>query len=162
MKHLLFIGALAIAFVVLPEQEQEPQKRSVSYNIHQATINPVRGQVLFTELDANKVQVEISLINTLEEAKFPAHLHFGTVKEIGELAFALNPVDGNTGKSTTVLDSVQLSSGEIFTFDLLSQMNGSVKIHMHESFLKDRVLSYGNIGMNENYVIGGVSTCVGH
>lgn len=134
----------------------------MSYNMYQATINPVRGEVVFTELDEGKVQVEISLRNTLEDVRHPAHLHFGSVKEIGELALVLNSVDGNTGKSVTILDQVQLSNGTTFDFDQLYEMNGSVKIHMSETFFKDRVLSFGNIGKNENYDVGGITTCVGH
>lgn len=162
MKNFLILTFIAASTFGCQQQEMTDTKRTVSYSMYQATSTPVRGNVIFTELEEGKVQVEISLQNTLDEVKHPAHLHFGTVKELGELAFALNSVDGSTGKSTTILDQVQLSNGEIFTFDKLYEMNGSVKIHMSETFFKDRVLSFGNIGKNENYDVGGMTICTGH
>lgn len=160
MKNLLPL--IMISLLALGCQEQEDKNRSMSYNMYQATSSPVRGEVIFTELADGKIQVEISLANTFKEVRHPAHLHFGSVKEIGELALALNPVDGNTGNSVTVLDQVPLSNGEVFSFDQLYEMNGSVKIHISETFFKDKVLSFGNIGKNENYDVGGVTVCTGH
>ena len=64
--------------------------------------------------------------------------------------------------SSTILENVKLSSGEIFTYDLLQEMNGSVKIHLSDDLFKHVVLAYGNIGANENYLSDGVTVCTGH
>ncbi len=136
--------------------------RESSYFLHRAGYEPVRGDVTFTELAPGKIQVEISLVNTDERFDFPAHLHFGSINEVGELAFQLSDVSGNTGKSVTVLDQVELTDGQIFTYDLLQQMNGSVKIHLSNDLFKHVVLAYGNVGANENYLSDGVTVCTGH
>ena len=132
-------------------QDAEVAPRQKTYYLHQANLNNVSGKVVFEELAVGKVKVSITLKNTGEGNMHPAHLHFGSIREVGELAFALNPVDGTTGKSETILDQVELSSGDVFTYDLLEEMNGSVKIHMNDTFFKHMVLAFGNIGQNEDY-----------
>jgi hypothetical protein len=152
--YLLFVVVFSFSC------QQEDLTKNKSYNLHQANMNPTRGEVIFTELAPGKLQVDILLKSSIEGVMHPAHLHFGSVREIGELAYVLNPVDGTTGKSTTIMDQVALSNGDIFTYDILGQMNGSVKIHMNDSYFRDRVLSFGNIGKNEDYIYSGAAIAV--
>ena len=77
----------------------------------------------------------------------------GSISEVGELAFRLNPIDGSTGTSVTILDQAQLSNGEILTYDSFLSMNGSIKIHMDELYFKNMVLSYANVGSNQDYFL---------
>ncbi|WP_258104138.1 hypothetical protein [Marinoscillum sp. MHG1-6] len=142
------------------ESENEPRQKT--YYLYQANYNPVNGKVVFSELSAGKLQVDIILQNTSEGVFHPAHLHFGDITEVGELAYALNPVDGATGQSTTILDQVALTGGELFTYDLLTEMNGSVKVHMNSSYFSKMVLAFGNIGKNQDDIFEGVAVCTGH
>ena len=163
MKQILGFIILVLMIIGCAEQGVEvDQLRESTYVIHRAGYDPVRGLVTFTELAPGKIQVEINLENTDDRYDFPAHLHFGTINEVGELAFKLHDVTGNTGVSSTILENVKLSSGEIFTYDLLQEMNGSVKIHLSDDLFKHVVLAYGNIGANENYLSDGVTVCTGH
>jgi hypothetical protein len=141
-----------------PEEELDTH----SYNLFRAGYEPVYGEVVFTDLGVQKVGITITLQNTDARFDFPAHLHFGSITEVGELAFRLNDVDGETGISHTVLENVELSSGEVFTYAMLDEFNGSVKIHLADGVFGQFVLSYGNIGANENYLSDGVSVCTGH
>ncbi|MDH5609732.1 MAG: hypothetical protein OEY56_09630 [Cyclobacteriaceae bacterium] len=145
-----------------PASESVDYLRQSKYLLHRAGYYPVRGDVVFTELEPGKLEVVITLENTEEKYDFPAHLHFGSINEVGELAFKLEDVVGTTGKSVTILDQVPLSTGEILTYDLLRQMNGSIKIHLADGMFSNIVLSYGNIGINQNYITDGVTICVGH
>lgn len=155
---LLFISFL----FACDQQAEEITTREKSYFLHRAGYDPVSGKVTFSEMEPGKIKVEINLDNTDERYQFPAHLHFGSIREVGELALRLNDVDGGTGKSVTILDRVALSSGEVVTYDMLNEINGSVKIHMSSGLFAHVVLAYGNVGGNENYMVDGVAVCTGH
>ena len=154
--------SLGLIIVVACEQETEPQLRENEYSLHRVGFTNVSGVVTFTEQESGAILVSINLENTQEGQPFPAHLHFGTISETGELAFRLNDVDGATGSSSTLLDNVELSNGETLTFDMLDTMNGSVKIHLNDSFFKNIAIASGNIGKNENYDLNGIAVCTGH
>lgn len=157
-----FIALIVVTLAFTSCNEKEDDRPESVFLLHRVGAAPIQGQVTFTSLDQRKVQVAITLQNTQDGQPFPAHLHFGTVREVGELAFRLNDVDGKTGESVTVLDNVKLSDGETFTYDMLQNMNGSVKIHMNDSFFKNFAVASGNIGKNENYVLDGIAVCTGH
>lgn len=161
MKYL-GIALIAVLMLACNSQQEDVTERETSYYLHRAGYENVSGTVTFSELAPGKVKVEIELRNTDPRYDFPAHLHFGTINEVGELAFQLTDVVGETGRSVTVLDQAQLTSGEVFTFDHLQTMNGSVKIHMSSDLFKHVVLCYGNVGANENYITDGVTVCTGH
>ncbi|MEO9474822.1 MAG: hypothetical protein ABJG41_04795 [Cyclobacteriaceae bacterium] len=160
MKYFFTLFVLTILMFSCQQKAAEPRQKT--YYINRANLNNVRGEAVFEELAPGKIKVVISLTGISPEAKHPAHLHFGSVREVGELAFALNPVDGATGNSVTILDQVELSNGEPFTYELLDEMNGSIKIHMNDNLFKHMVLAFGNIGKNEDYFFDGVAVCTGH
>jgi len=163
MKNVLLIFSV---FVILSAcstgDEPGTAERSSTYLLYRANYNPVSGDVTVRELAPGQLQFHIKLQNTTEGGEHPAHLHFGSVREVGELAFALNPVDGSTGESVTVLDGVQLSDGSMLTYDNFLEMDASIKVHMNDNYFKHMVLSFGNVGKNENYFFDGVAMCTGH
>lgn len=161
MKNLLVLPILLL-FACNINQDPEALVRSVEYPMRQANYNPVYGNVKVSELAPGKLEVSVALENTSKNLTHPAHLHFGSISEVGELAFKLNPIDGETGTSITVLDQVKLSNGETLTYDTFLNMNGSIKIHMDELYFKNMVLSYANIGANQDYFFDGVAVCTGH
>ncbi|MEQ8471192.1 MAG: hypothetical protein RIC35_08400 [Marinoscillum sp.] len=155
MVVVLLIGACQNESDVLEKQESV-------YLIHRANSNPTRGKIFVTALEPDKLELRIQLENTVAGSSHPAHLHFGSVSEVGDLAFTLNPVDGVTGESLTVLDGVNLADGRKLTYDLFLQLDGSIKIHMNDNYFKHMVLAFGNIGKNEDYLFDGVAVCTGH
>ncbi|MEQ8879209.1 MAG: hypothetical protein RLO17_24890 [Cyclobacteriaceae bacterium] len=161
MKSLLFLPILLL-FACNINQEPETLVRSVDYPMRQANYNPVYGNVKVSELAPGKLEISIQVENTSKNLTHPAHLHFGSISEVGELAFRLNPIDGSTGTSVTILDQAKLSSGETLTYDSFLSMNGSIKIHMDELYFKNMVLSYANVGSNQDYFFDGVAVCTGH
>lgn len=161
-KYILPLIVLAFAAACSMNEEPEEVVKEKTYLLHRANFNPTKGKVTIRELAPGKLEFKIELINTSAGGEHPAHLHFGSISEVGELAYTLNPVDGATGLSTTVLDQVALSNGEVLDFDLLRQMNGSVKIHMNDNYFKHYVLAFGNIGQNQDYLFDGVAVCTGH
>tara|TARA_B100001250_G_C19584786_1_gene693715 strand:- start:331 stop:822 length:492 start_codon:yes stop_codon:yes gene_type:complete len=144
------------------QNNSEPELRQNTYLLHRANSNPVRGDVKVTELGPGKLEFRIQLENTIEGGAHPAHLHFGGVSEVGELALRLNDVDGATGESVTVVENAVLSDGQELTYDLFLTLDGSIKIHMNDNYFKHMVLSFGNVGKNEDYLFDGVAVCTGH
>lgn len=162
MKTLLLpLLILVIAACDVNEDPTEVVKEK-TYLLHRANYNPTKGTVTIRELTPGKLEFSIQLSNTAQGNEHPAHLHFGSVSEVGELAYRLNPVDGATGTSVTILDQVKLSNGQVLDFALLQQMDGSVKVHMNDNYFKHYVLAFGNIGQNEDYFFDGVAVCTGH
>ncbi|MEQ9303233.1 MAG: hypothetical protein RJQ14_04900 [Marinoscillum sp.] len=133
-----------------------------TYLLHRANFNPTKGKITVTALEPDKLEFRIQLENTTEGSIHPAHLHFGSVSEVGDLALKLNPVDGATGESVTILDDVALADGRKLTYDLFLELDGSIKIHMNDNYFKHVVLAFGNIGKNEDYLFDGVAVCTGH
>ncbi|MDW3191764.1 MAG: hypothetical protein R8G66_05345 [Cytophagales bacterium] len=144
----------------------ELQVRESVYILHRVSTTAIEGRVTFTEVGPTTVQVAITLSGTEEGLPFPAHLHFGTVNETGELAFRLNDVDGATGESITMLENERLTDGSELTYDLLQEINGSVKIHMNVpegSAFSNFAVATGNIGTNSReYDPNSITVCVGH
>lgn len=163
MKKILFLSLSALLTFACqsPEEQKEELKTSI-YTLYRANYNPTSGEVKVTELSPGVLEVSIKLKNTDKENDHPAHLHFGTVREVGELAFSLNPVNGATGESVTILDKVVLSNGDLLTYDAFLQLDGSVKVHMDDNYFKHMVLAFGNVGKNEEYFFDGVAVCTGH
>ncbi len=141
--------------------EQADESRKKEYWLFQAGFTPTSGLVTFSDLGNDRIKIEIKLKPFLA-GKYPAHLHFGDISELGELAFQLEDVDGETGKSVTIVNRAQLANGEILTYDALMAMNGSIKIHSSSELFKHVVVAFGNVGANNEYIAARLATCVGH
>lgn len=155
-KISLVLGALAL-FSSCSEEKNE----SVEYTVYQVGFRATLGTAVVQDLENGKIRIDLTL-NPFVDGAYPAHLHFGGINTVGELAYRLNDMDGLTGKSTTILDNVELSDGSILTYEKLLEMDGSIKVHMADALQKSAVLAYGNIGKNDNYLSSGVTICVGH
>lgn len=167
-KYSVMKGSIQLVVILLMvgvfgcQSSSEPELRQNTYLLHRANSNPVRGDVTVKEIGPGKLEFRISLENTVEGGSHPAHLHFGGVSEVGELALRLNDVDGATGESVTVVEDAVLSDGRELTYDLFLTLDGSIKIHMNDNIFKHMVLSFGNVGKNEDYLFDGVAVCTGH
>lgn len=157
----LFIVGLVL-FAGCESDDPTDSLQKSTYYLHRANYNPVSGKVTVTELSPGKLEFHIVLENTQEGIEHPAHLHFGSVSEVGDLAYRLNPVDGSTGESYTVLDNEVLTTGDTLTYSRFLEMDGSIKVHMNEDYFKHMVLAFGNVGKNEDYLFDGVAVCTGH
>ena len=156
MKYLVVI---VILFMTFGCSEEEPRERV--YSLYQSGFTPTNGTVATTDLGGGKLRITINL-KPFVAGQYPAHLHFGTITEVGELAYRLENVDGSTGLSTTILDNVELSDGSILDYDKLLEMDGSIKVHLNSELFKNTVLAFGNIGKNDNYLASGITMCTGH
>lgn len=161
-KIIPFLLIVVLAFACSSNEEPENIIREQTYLLHRATSAAVSGTATVTEIGPGKLKITIRLKGASKAFPYPAHLHFGSIAEVGELAYRLNDVDSNTGISETIIDQVEIDNGQILDYSLLQEMNGSIKVHMNDTFFKHMVLAFGNVGKNENYLFDGVATCTGH
>ncbi len=162
MMRILYFVLPILLFACDINQSSDAIERSQEYPMRQANYNPVYGSVKVSELGPEKIEISIKLENTKSGLEHPAHLHFGSVSEVGELAYKLNPIEGGSGTSVTILDRVQLKGGDILSYDRFLNLNGSVKVHMDNLYFKNMVLSFANVGSNLDYFFDGVAVCTGH
>lgn len=158
MKKTAFLFLAVLGLMACEPQDSLPE---TSYYLYKAGFVPTDGVATVTDLGGDKLQISINL-KPFTEGMYPAHLHFGGIEEVGELAVELNRVNGETGKSVTVIEGVTLPDGEVLTYQKFLEMNASIKVHMIGDLFSHIVLAYGNVGKNDPYIAAGMSVCVGH
>lgn len=123
--------------------------------------NPsISGTVTFSKRSDNETLITVQLTGTSAGGSHPAHLHSNSAAESGGILLDLNPIDGRTGKSETVVKS--LNSGSPITYNQLIDLNAYVNVHLSASDLAT-LIAQGDIGVNEltniskTYPLGAVS-----
>ncbi len=117
-----------------------PQENlSKAYVLNALNDSQVSGYVKFTKIDDNTTEALIVVGGTESGNTHPAHIHANSAAEGGDIAIALEPVNGATGRSTTTI--TQVSYEELLDYD------GYVNVHLSESDLT--VVAQGDIGGNE-------------
>ena len=125
---------------------------SMSYDLGAVNNSGVNGTVRFAALDNNEVKITISLSGTTAGASHPAHLHDNTAAEGGGIAISLEPVDGATGMSETIISAKD--DGTPITYDELLDFDGYVNVHLSMEDLAT-IVAQGDIGQND---LTGMST----
>ncbi len=77
---------------------------SERYTLGEANGSGVSGSVLVAEYSGNRTVVSISLLGTPSGGVHPADLYLGSCNDLSRVVASLEPVSGDTGFSTTVLD----------------------------------------------------------
>lgn len=155
---LLFIGSIVACNDDDRALETDLTGRKLVYNLVSGSDYNVDGSISFEEKKDGGLRASISIGATGESAFHPAHIHYGPYAKDAEMATMLNPVDGETGKSTTDID--MLADGSRFDFEALKEFDGHVKIHGDDGPNKDLILAYGNIGKNMNNLSAVVSASI--
>lgn len=114
----------------------------------------VNGTVTFRERQNGNTLVEINVDNTVAGMEHPAHIHEGETGSGGGIAISLNPVDGDSGMSTTNVRAfdgadMEMNAGDPVSYSELLEYNGYVNVHLSPEDLATIVAS-GNIGANAN------------
>lgn len=162
MKKFYLIPSVFFLLISCSQSDEslENDIRQAVYPLYD-TVGNAAGEVVISDLGTEKVLITVSLADTQESNAHPVHLHFGSISEKGNLAFQLNPMDGVTGVSETLLEN-QVLDGWAVDYELLVQLDGSIKVHMDDDTNKNQVLVYGNVGINSTLVSTGITTCTGH
>jgi hypothetical protein len=106
----------------------------------------ISGTATVVEKSDATMSIELDLKNTTAGSSHPAHIHFNTAAEGGDIALTLKAVDGATGKSTTTFKS--LDNGTAITYQQLLNFDGYINVHLSATNLATLV-AQGDIGQNE-------------
>ncbi|WP_205603687.1 hypothetical protein [Cyclobacterium sp. SYSU L10401] len=151
--HLLFL-MLGIAGSMLMQScvdEQSPADalellgNDRTYPLNAVDGSGISGNVVFEEGEGGYTKVTINLSGTPDGGAHPAHIHFNSAAEGGDIAISLEPVNGTTGTSVTLVN--QLDDGTHINYQTLSAFEGYVNVHLAYGQL-ETVVAQGDIGGN--------------
>jgi Cu/Zn superoxide dismutase len=158
-KNLFFL-LMTISFVLVscsssddgylapvdPIDPEPTELNSKSYNLGAVGDSGISGTARFIEKSDATLSIELTLQNTAEGDAHPAHVHFNTAAEGGDIALSLETVIGGEGKSTTTFTT--LTDGTAITYAELLDFNGYINIHLSATETAT-LLAQGDVGQNE-------------
>jgi len=148
---LFFLLVVSFAFTGCSDDysnsNQGPtQLNSKVYELGVASDSGVMGTVTFVMLSDSNVSVKLDLQNTVAGDSHPAHLHVNTAAESGAIALSLEQVNGGTGESTTIFNT--LDDGTPISYADLLDFDGYINVHESVANLST-IIAQGDIGQNE-------------
>ena len=160
MKHLskkLFLLLITTSFIftscssnedelVVPVDNTPTELNSKTYTLGTAGDAGIFGTAKFIENSDATLSIEIALENTVQASTHPAHIHFNTAAQGGDIALSLEAVVGATGKSKTTFTT--LNDGTSINYQALLNFNGYINVHQSAQAL-DVLVAQGDIGQNE-------------
>ncbi|HET8838483.1 MAG TPA: CHRD domain-containing protein [Flavobacteriaceae bacterium] len=152
MKKLMMAAVVATGIFATSCSDDDvndpinPIGDSQEYVLQTVSSSNISGTVTFMRNDDNSTTVEIDLEGTADGQIYPAHIHYNSVLETGDVAFTLNPVDGETGESTTTFSA--LTDGTAISYTDLLNFDGYVDVHLSETEMST-IVARADIGGNE-------------
>ncbi|MEQ8925568.1 MAG: CHRD domain-containing protein [Fulvivirga sp.] len=155
MKNLRFISYLLAltAFVLVSCDDDDndgpgvlPTGQSKTFALSSVADPAISGTATFNALDNGSTSIELMLNGTPDGGSHPAHIHFNTAAEGGDIAVSLTSVDGSTGMSTTIVSATD--AGDPLTYYDLLDFDGYINVHFSADDLATLV-AQGDIGQNE-------------
>ncbi len=125
--------------------EENTTGNKISYDLEERSDSDVSGDVEFVELTDGRVQIEITLSGTRTGDTHPSHIHMNSAAMGGDILVSLDPVDGSTGSSVTIIDKTD--DGDSFTFDMIDDLDAYVNVHLSADDLAT-IVAQGDIGNN--------------
>ncbi|TYA56016.1 CHRD domain-containing protein [Formosa maritima] len=119
---------------------------SKTYTLGEKDIPGISGTAVFSERENGESLAVIQLLNTVIGELHPAHIHFNTAVEGGDIAFTFNSVNGETGKSYTNVK--ELDDATSFLYIDIIGFDGYINVHESDMNL-DTIIAQGDIGENE-------------
>lgn len=148
-KVFLFMLSLATLFACNNDDDGTTppfEGDSEVYDLNAVSDSGVSGKATFTENEDNSVTVVLDLDGTTEGNMHPAHIHFNSAAETGAIAISLEPVNGATGMSTTII--TKRDDGTAITYEELVNFDGYINVHLSAENL-NTLVAQGDIGVNE-------------
>ncbi|MCM4171098.1 hypothetical protein DHD32_06380 [Arenibacter sp. TNZ] len=105
----------------------------------------ISGTATFYKRVSGASLLEIALEGTPDDGEHPAHIHFNSAAEGGDIAISLSPVVGTSGKSWTHIEADD--AGAALTYDALLEIDGYINVHKSATEL-DVLVAQGDIGIN--------------
>ncbi|MDO1500951.1 hypothetical protein Q2T40_12495 [Winogradskyella maritima] len=124
----------------------QPTGESKLFTLNSVANPSISGTARFVENSDNSTTIELQLTGTPDGGQHPAHIHFNTAAEGGDIALTLGTVNGDTGFSTVTTST--LNDGTSITYDQLLQFDGYINVHLSANEL-ETLVAQGDIGQNE-------------
>jgi len=118
---------------------------SVSYPLAEVEGSGVNGTATFYERNSGYTLVMLDVEGTNALDNHPAHIHYNSAEEGGEIAISLMNVVGEDGISRT--NVVALDNNKEITYNDLTEFDGYINIHQSALNLAT-IVAQGNIGAN--------------
>ena len=122
------------------------QGDSKTYQLGSVSDPSISGTAKIIDNDDDSITVELDLQNTPSGGMHPAHIHFNTAAEGGDIAITLGTVDGSTGMSTVTFTT--LDDGTAISYEDLLDFDGYINVHASADDL-GTLVAQGDIGQNE-------------
>lgn len=119
---------------------------SETYQLSSVSNPDISGTAKIIDNDDDSITVELELKNTPSGGMHPAHIHFNTAAEGGDIAVTLGTVDGSTGMSSVTFST--LDDGTAISYEELLDFDGYINVHASADDLATLV-AQGDIGQNE-------------
>ncbi|MFI2741151.1 CHRD domain-containing protein [Zhouia sp. PK063] len=138
--------------------DPNPTGDKMTYALNEVAGSSASGTATFAKNTDGSVTITLSLSGAMS-GTHPAHIHFNTAAEGGDIAISLTPVDDNGMSTTTV---TKLDSGEMISYEQLIDFDGYINVHKSASDL-GTLIAQGDIGQNaltgesKAYALGSVS-----
>ena len=150
MKKLTLLLLSIVTFVACSDDDDGTvtppfEGESEVFDLNAVSNSGVSGTATFTENEDNSVTIELDLDGTSDGNMHPAHIHFNSAAEGGDIAISLEPVDGATGMSTTTVDMTD--DGTAITYDEVVNFDGYINVHQSSEDL-ETIVAQGDIGEN--------------
>ena len=150
MKKLTLLLLSIVTFVACSDDDDGTvtppfEGESEVFDLNAVSNSGVSGTATFTENEDNSVTIELDLDGTSDGNMHPAHIHFNSAAEGGDIAISLEPVDGATGMSTTIVDMTD--DGTAVTYDEVVNFDGYINVHQSSEDLQT-IVAQGDIGEN--------------
>lgn len=153
IQSIIKIGALALtvaafSFGCSDDEDNNSNGPGVTgetqtYTLNPATDDDITGTAVFTERTDGSTKVVLNMEGTSSGQSYPAFIRANTIYEEGDVLIDLEPVNGATGTSTTIL--TRRNNGTGITYDQLQELNGALVVHRDGS---DETISQSDIGSN--------------
>ncbi|WP_143959824.1 hypothetical protein [Litoribacter populi] len=140
---LLLLGALFV--IGCNDDDDSPRQEAKIYTLTAVSDPAISGNVIFRKEGPNSTRIMIELNGTQDGNIHPAHIHSNSVSQGGPIVIDLAPVDGNTGRSKTLVTA--FDDGNSVTYEQLINYNGHANVHLSMEVL-DTLIAQGNIGSN--------------
>ncbi|MCM8570808.1 CHRD domain-containing protein [Gramella jeungdoensis] len=154
MKNVLKIAFLALPFLfmscssdddAMDREKEEFMGEVMTFDLSARSNSSVSGTATFTENEDNSTTLELKLDGTTS-GMHPAHIHFNSASEGGDIAVSLEAVDGSTGMSTTTFST--LDDGTAITYMEAVNFDGYINVHLSADDL-GTLVAQGDIGVND-------------
>lgn len=114
-----------------------------TYTLMEEGNSNISGTAQFRERTDGSMVVKVNLEGTASGQSYPVYIRTNAANQTGTTVVQLEPVNGETGMSTTIVD--ERDNGTSFTYDNLMGLNGTLVV----SNSGETVVSQSDIGTNE-------------